>query len=128
MMMRLQGLKRRSVAAIVGLTAPLITAAPAFAAGGGGGAGGVNITPNSSGLPGISQGETIVGALLTFGVIAAVAGLIMGAMVWAVGHHSSNPQVVSRGKTGVMAGVVAAILCGGSMAIVNFFFNIGAGL
>jgi hypothetical protein len=128
MMMRLQGLKRRSVAAIVGLTAPLITAAPAFAAGGGGGAGGVNITPNSSGLPGISQGETIVGALLTFGVIAAVAGLIMGAMVWAVGHHSSNPQTVSRGKTGVMAGVVAAILCGGSMAIVNFFFNIGAGL
>ncbi len=128
MMMRLQGLKRRSVAAIVGLTAPLITAAPAFAAGGGGGAGGVNITPNSSGLPGISQGETIVGALLTFGVIAAVAGLIMGAMVWAVGHHSSNPQVVSRGKTGVMAGVVAAILCGGAMAIVNFFFNIGAGL
>ncbi|MGO9956353.1 MAG: DUF6112 family protein [Solirubrobacteraceae bacterium] len=126
--MRLQGLKRRSVAAIVGLTAPLITAAPAFAAGGGGGAGGVNITPNSSGLPGISQGETIVGALLTFGVIAAVAGLIMGAMVWAVGHHSSNPQVVSRGKTGVMAGVVAAILCGGAMAIVNFFFNIGAGL
>jgi hypothetical protein len=128
MMMRLQGLKRRSVAAIVGLTAPLITTAPAFAAGGGGGAGGVNITPNSSGLPGISQGETIVGALLTFGVIAAVAGLIMGAMVWAVGHHSSNPQVVSRGKTGVMAGVVAAILCGGAMAIVNFFFNIGAGL
>jgi hypothetical protein len=138
MMMRLQGLKRRSVAAIVGLTAPLITAAPAFAAGGGGGggagggggggAGGVNITPNSSGLPGISQGETIVGALLTFGVIAAVAGLIMGAMVWAVGHHSSNPQTVSRGKTGVMAGVVAAILCGGAMAIVNFFFNIGAGL
>lgn len=125
MMMRLQGLKRRSVAAIVGLTAPLITAAPAFAAGG---AGGVNITPNSSGLPGISQGETIVGALLTFGVIAAVAGLIMGAMVWAVGHHSSNPQVVSRGKTGVMAGVVAAILCGGAMAIINFFFNIGAGL
>ncbi len=128
MMMRLQGLKRRSVAAIVGLTAPLITAAPAFAAGGGGGAGGVNITPNSSGLPGISQGETIVGALLTFGVIAAVAGVIMGARLWAVGHHSSNPQTVSRGKTGVMAGVVAAILCGGAMAIVNFFFNIGAGL
>jgi hypothetical protein len=129
MMMKLQGLKRRSVAAIVGLTVPLMAAAPAFAAGGGGGgAAGVNITANSSGLPGISQGETIVGALLTFGVIAAVAAVIMGAMVWSVGHHSSNPQVVSRGKTGVMAGVVAAILCGGAMAIVNFFFNIGAGL
>jgi hypothetical protein len=121
-MQKLQGVKRRAGAAIVGLGAPLVTAGPALAAGG------VNISPNSTGLPGITAGETIVGALLTFGVIASVAGVILGAMVWSVGNHSSNPQVVSRGKTGVMAGVVAAILCGGAMAITNFFFNIGAGL
>ncbi len=127
-MQKLHGFKRRSVAAIVGLGAPLITAAPAFAAAGGGGAAGVNITPNTSGLPGISAGETIVGALITFGVIASVAGVMLGAMTWAVGNHTTNPQIVQRGKTGVLAGVVAAILCGGAMALVNFFFNIGAGL
>lgn len=117
-----QGVTRRAVAAITGLGAPLVTAGPALAAAG------VNISPNSTGLPGISAGESIVGALLTFGVIVAVAGVIMGSMVWAVGNHSSNPQIVARGKTGVMAGVVAAIICGGAMALVNFFFNIGAGL
>ncbi len=126
-MQKLQGVKRRSVAAIVGFTAPLITAPAAFAAGAGGAAG-VNITANTSGLPGISAGETIAGALITFGVIASVAGVLMGAMTWAVGNHTTNPQIVQRGKTGVLAGVVAAILCGGVMALVNFFFNIGAGL
>jgi hypothetical protein len=45
-----------------------------------------------------------------------------------VGHHSSNPQIISRGKTGVMAAAVGAVLCGGAMLFVNFFFGIGAGL
>ncbi|MGO9899883.1 MAG: DUF6112 family protein [Solirubrobacteraceae bacterium] len=124
-MQKLQGVKRRSVAAIVGLGAPLITATPAFAAAGGSG---VTITMNTNGLPGISAAETVVGALITFAVIASVAGVLMGAMTWAVGNHTTNPQIVQRGKTGVLAGVGAAILSGGVMALVNFFFGIGAGL
>lgn len=89
---------------------------------------GVNITPNSTGLPGIGALSNIVGALVTVGVIAAVAGLLLAAITWAVGNHSSNPQLASRGKTGVLVAAVAAVLCGGAMVLINFFFNVGSGL
>lgn len=91
-------------------------------------AGSVNITPNASGLPGVSALERIVGALLTFGTIAAVAGLVLAAATWAVGNHTSNPQVVSRGRSGVLASLVAAVLIGGALVLVNFFLGVGAAL
>ena len=89
---------------------------------------GVNITPNANGLPGIGALANIVGALITIGVIAAVAGLALAAITWAVGNHSSNPQLASRGKTSVLVAAVAAVLCGGAMVLIIFFFNIGTGL
>jgi hypothetical protein len=92
------------------------------------GAAGVNITPNGNGLPGVSQLEKMVGTLVVFAVIAAVAGVLISAITWAVGNHSSNPQLASRGKTGVLVAAVAAILAGGAMLLINFFFNIGAAL
>ena len=112
----------RVTAAITGLTAPLaVGVSNAFAGGSG-----VNITPNSSGLPGLTQGEQIVGSFITLAVIASVLGFALSAVVWSVGNHSANPQVAGRGKTGVMVSAAAAILAGGSMAIVNFFYGIGA--
>jgi hypothetical protein len=92
------------------------------------GAAGVNITPNANGLPGVGQLENMVGTLVVFAVIAAVAGVLISAITWAVGNHSSNPQLASRGKTGVLVAAVAAILAGGAMLLINFFFNIGAAL
>jgi hypothetical protein len=81
----------------------------------------VQITPNKDGLPGVSAAMRIVGALLTFGLIAAVAGIAIGAMVWAVGSHTSNPHHASRGKAGVLVSAGAAILVGSAVGIVNFF-------
>lgn len=65
-------------------------------------AGAVNISPNSNGLPGIAELQNIVGALLTIGLIAALAGLAISASVWAIGNHSANPVLSGRGKTGVL--------------------------
>jgi len=62
----------------------------------------VDVTPNQNGLPGIAAIEKIVGALLTFGLIAAVAGIAISAIAWAIGSHSSNPHIAGRGKTGVL--------------------------
>jgi hypothetical protein len=81
----------------------------------------VQITPNKDGLPGVNAALRIVGALLTFGLIAAVAGIAIGAMVWAVGSHTSNPHHASRGKAGVLVSAGAAILVGSAVGIVNFF-------
>ena len=88
----------------------------------------VNVTPNSSGLPGISELQDIVGALLTIGLIAALAGLAISAMVWAVGNHSANPVLSGRGKTGVLVSFVSAALIGGAVVLVNFFAAAGAQL
>ena len=88
----------------------------------------VNVTPNRTGLPGIAELENIVGALLTVGIIAALAGLVLSAIVWAVGNHSANPVLAGRGKSGVLVAFIAAALCGGAVALINFFTAAGATL
>lgn len=87
-----------------------------------------HIDPNTDGLPGVAEAEKIVGALLTFGVIAAVAGLVVASIVWAFGGHSANPALLHRGKSGVLVALVAALLIGGANVLVQFFWHAGAGL
>jgi hypothetical protein len=87
-----------------------------------------DVAPNTTGLPGISSLSNIVGALLTIGLIACVAGLVLAAIVWAIGSHSSNPNLASRGKSGVLIALVAAILIGGANVLVDFFVTAGQGL
>jgi Family of unknown function (DUF6112) len=81
----------------------------------------VNIQPNRTGLPGIASLESIVGALLTFGLVAAVAGIAISAIAWAIGSHSGNPHVAGKGKSGVLVALTAAFLIGGATFLVNFF-------
>jgi hypothetical protein len=81
----------------------------------------VNIQPNRTGLPGIASLESIVGALLTFGLVASVAGIAISAIAWAIGSHSGNPHVAGKGKSGVLVALAAAFLIGGSTFLVNFF-------
>lgn len=88
----------------------------------------INITPNDTGLPGIAALRTIVGAVMTVGLILSVLALIVAAVVWAFGSHSANPHLASRGKTGVLVACGAAVLCGGAVALVNFFWNVGQGI
>jgi len=85
----------------------------------------INISPNSNGLPGIQQLKSIVGASMTVGLILAVLALIISAIVWALGANSSNPHLAGRGKLGVLVALGAAIVCGASVTLVNFFYNVG---
>ena len=79
----------------------------------------IDIDPNSSGLPGIEQLRTIVGAVMTVGLILSVLALIVSAIVWAYGSNSSNPHLAGRGKTGLL------ISCGAAVALVNFGWSVG---
>jgi hypothetical protein len=83
------------------------------------------VSPNTSGLPGLDLAKKIVGALLTFGLIASVAGLAISALVWALSAHNGNSHYASRGKMGVLVAAGAAILIGGADAIVAFFERAG---
>ncbi len=85
----------------------------------------IDIDPNTDGLPGIEQLRVIVGAAMTVGLILAVLALIISAVVWGYGANSSNPHLASRGKIGVLVSCGAAIICGASVTLVNFFWNVG---
>jgi len=85
----------------------------------------ISINPNESGLPGISQFKNIVGAVMSVGLIASVLALVVSAIVWGFGSNSANPHLASRGKTGVLIACVAAIICGASVALINFFWRVG---
>ena len=61
----------------------------------------IDISPNDSGLPGIAALRTVVGAVMTIGLILSVLALIISAVVWGFGSNSSNPHLASRGKVGV---------------------------
>jgi hypothetical protein len=87
-----------------------------------------DISPNATGLPGIGALQNIVGALLTVGLIACLGGLVLAAIIWAVGHHSANPSIAGRGKAGVLVAVVASILVGGANVLVDFFVHAGSKL
>lgn len=85
----------------------------------------IDISPNDSGLPGIAALRTIVGAVMTIGLILSVLALIVSAVVWGFGSNSSNPHLAGRGKVGVLISCGAAIVTGASVTLINFFWTVG---
>lgn len=86
------------------------------------------VTSNSTGLPGLGQLRQIVGAMLTFGLVACVAALVASAVVWGFGANSGNPHLAGRGKSGVVTAAGAALLIGAANALVTFFSNVGSAI
>ena len=86
------------------------------------------ITANQDGLPGLAVLKQIVGALLTWGLVACVAGLVISVIVWAVGRQQGNYGAASGGKTGVLVAAGGALLIGGANAIVAFFSGLGGSI
>ena len=91
-------------------------------------ASGVNVTPNSTAIPGLSTLSTLVGSLMAFGLVLSLAGFVGCAIVMSIGHHSANPQWSTRGKIGLLVCLVAALLIGGSDLLINTFYNLGSSL
>lgn len=82
------------------------------------------VKPNG-GLPGMKLARQIAGALMTFGLIASVAGLVLSVIVWVLAAHHGNSHYAGRGRMGVLVAAAAALLIGGADAIVTFFQNAG---
>jgi hypothetical protein len=91
-------------------------------------AGDPGITPNHTGLPGLGTSSSIVGALVSYGLIACVAAIIISAVVWAISHHNGNGRYSDGGKTGVLVSCGGALLIGGADLLVTFFSGAGAAL
>jgi Family of unknown function (DUF6112) len=107
----------RRIAAIATLTG-LVNAASAVAA--------PVIQPNSS-IPGTAMAEKLLGGLWTLGFVACAGGLVIGLAVMGLAGHSGNPQWRSRGRTGVLVSLCAAVLLGAANALLSWATGVGQG-
>ena len=87
----------------------------------------VNVQPNTN-LPGTQQIQQLIDGFSQWALMAAVAGMLVGAAVWALGHHSSNYQQSANGRRGLLISGVAAMVIGAAPAVVNFLFTLGLGV
>jgi steroid 5-alpha reductase family enzyme len=85
----------------------------------------MNVFPDFGGLTGIDGLKTVVGALLTVTLVAAVAALIVSGIVWAFGASTGNYRLASRGRTGVLVALGVAILAGSGVALLNWLIGVG---
>ena len=81
--------------------------------------------PNPNGLPGSPALQQLVDGLAFWGLLAALAGLVVSAAVWALSAQSGNYQHASMGRRGTLVAAAAAFLVGAAPAIVSFFENLG---
>ena len=85
----------------------------------------VTLAPSPTQLPGSATLQSLVNGLAGWALIAAMAGLVVGAGLWALGAHAQNYNQASVGRRAVLASLGAAILIGAAPVLVNFFFTAG---
>lgn len=81
--------------------------------------------PNPNGLPGSRALQTLVGGVAFWALLAALAGLIVSAAVWALSSHAGNYHHAGMGKRGTLISAGAALLIGAAPAIIAFFEDLG---
>lgn len=85
----------------------------------------VDAIPDPSQLPGGQVLQNLTNGIMGWGLILALAALVISAVAWALGSNSHNYQYSMVGKRGVLIAGLAALLIGAAPAIINFFFNTG---
>lgn len=94
----------------------------------GGGGGKVSATPEPGGLPGTDVLQDLINGMLFWGLLACVAGIVLGGATWALSSHSGNYHHAGKGKISFLASAAGALLIGASPALVNFFSDAGSGV
>ncbi len=82
----------------------------------------VQLDPSkTSALPGHDFLGNVANAIGSWALIAALVGILIGAIMWAFGHYSQNYQQAYNGRKGVLVSGLAAVLVGAAPYLVNFF-------
>lgn len=85
----------------------------------------MDVFPDFGGLDGISDLQTVIGALLTIVLIVAVLMLIVSAIIWAIAASTGNYAIASKARTGTLVALGAAALAGCGVAWVNWLISVG---
>ena len=84
--------------------------------------------PDPTKLPGSNVLTDLTNGVEGWALIAAVVGIVVGAIMWAFGHYSQNFQQAYNGRRGVLVSGLAALLIGGAPHLIVFFQQQGRGL
>lgn len=80
---------------------------------------------DTTALPGGPTLNHLANGIGTFALVAAMIGVIVGAVMWAFGHYSQNYQQAINGRKGVLVSALAAVLIGAAPVLINFFLGVG---
>jgi hypothetical protein len=89
---------------------------------------GADVAPNFGAVGGAGDLRSIVGALLTYGLIVAVLMLVISATTWAVASNSGSWHTAQKAKAGCFVAIGGAALTGATLAWANWLLEIGAHL
>jgi len=87
--------------------------------------GGVSVTPGHG--PGYAAFSALIGGLLAYAGLAAVAAVMLGGIGWGVGERLGFDRAGNAGKMGVIAGMALGFLVGAAVSLVNKFIDAGGG-
>lgn len=89
---------------------------------------GVSLNPDSGALPGSGTLQSLVNGIAFWALLAALAGLIIGAATWALGAHTNNYQNATTGRRAVLVCAASALVIGAAPTLLNFLFHAGQSL
>lgn len=87
-----------------------------------------SFSPNARLVPGWNALMTIVNGIGGWALMLSLAGLVIGAAVWAIGAHAQNYQHSYAGRRAVLVSGLAALVIGAAPTLIDFFFHTGQGL
>lgn len=85
----------------------------------------VGLDPNAGGLPGADVLKDLTNGIGAWALVAALLGVVVGAVLWAFGHYSQNYHQAYNGRKGLLVSGAAALIIRAAPGIVNFFANMG---
>jgi MFS family permease len=88
----------------------------------------VQLRPDVTQIPGSNVLQNIANGIGGWALVAAMIGVVVGAVMWAFGHYSQNYQQAYNGRRGVLVSALAALLIGGAPYIVNFLLQQGTSI
>ncbi|MDQ6613521.1 MAG: DUF6112 family protein [Actinomycetota bacterium] len=88
----------------------------------------VSVKPDPNQLPGFNVLQNLTNGVAAWALVAAVVGMVIGAVAWAFGQHSQNYHQAYTGRKGVLISGAAALLIGAAPHVINFFNTAGNGI
>jgi hypothetical protein len=84
-----------------------------------------DVGPDFGAVGGAGDLRSIVGALLTYGLIVAVLMLVVSATTWAIASNSGSWNTAQKAKGGCFVAIGGAALSGAALTWANWLLDIG---